>query len=152
MGAEGIVVFDEPGGLSVLEVDEEGDGNFLVIDSPEEQTRVTLAGEPEQDLLVVTPGGPPGPKGEDGDPGPEGDPGPPGTPGADGAGSYYEEFGYASPSTLWTIVHNRESFGLNVETVDTNGDLIEGVVDFVDINTIEVHWYYPTAGTARVFR
>lgn len=149
MSAEGILVFDDqPGASTVIQTDDETE-DFILLDDSEPLTRVVLPGAPAVDLLVVQPGGPPGPSGPEGDPGPQG---PEGPAGADGAGSYYEEFSYASPSTLWTIVHNRGSFGLNVETVDTNGDLIEGVVDFVDTNTIEVHWYYPTAGTARVFR
>jgi hypothetical protein len=88
----------------------------------------------------------------EGDVGPVGPQGPQGPQGQPGAGSYYEEFGFASPLTTWTIVHNRNSLGVNVETVDVNGDPVEGFVRALDANVIEVDWYYPTAGTARVWQ
>lgn len=120
--------------------------DFLLVDPPKQEARVVLEGEEDQDILVLTPGGPPGPQGVQGEPGPQGQ------PGLDGAGAYYEEFGFASPATTWTVVHNQGTFALSVETVDLNGDPLEGYVRYVDINTIEVDWYYPTAGAARVFR
>lgn len=120
--------------------------DFLLIDPPRDPARVVLDGPEYQDVLVITSGGPPGRTGE---PGP---PGPPGEAGLDGPGAYYQEFSFASPLTTWTLVHNQDSLGLNVETVDTNGEPVEGHVRFVDPNTIEVDWYYPTAGAARVFR
>lgn len=121
-------------------------GDFLLVDPDREETRLVLDGELETDLLVVTPGGPPG------IPGPQGDQGLQGLPGQDGPGTYYQEFGFAIPSTTWTVVHNRNSFGLNVETVDTSGEPVVGDVRFVDANTIEIDWYWPMAGAARLFR
>ena len=50
------------------------------------------------------------------------------------------------------VVHNQNSVALNVETVDTSGESIEGNVRFVDANTVVIDWYYPTAGLARLFR
>lgn len=144
----GILVFDGEPEMTLVVT--EG-GEDVIVTSDPGQT-VVVSEDGEEDVLVLQAGGRPGYPGTDGVDGEPGPQGPPGPPGADGAGAYYEEFGFATPIQLWTIVHNRDSFGLHVETVDTNGDLIEGVVDFVDTNTIEIHWYYPTAGTARVFR
>lgn len=93
-----------------------------------------------------------GPQGEQGPPGPPGSEGPQGTPGIDGPGVYYQEFNFAAPSPVWTVVHNRNSLALNVETVDAGGEPIEGNVRFLDVNTIEIDWFYPMAGTARLFR
>lgn len=84
--------------------------------------------------------------------GPPGSTGPQGPPGKDGAGTYYEEFSFATPSTTWLITHGLNSYAVNVETVDTSGQSLEGTVTFLDLNTVEVDWYYPTAGAARVFR
>lgn len=114
--------------------------DHIVLDPRPVPKQVVLGGTHEE-VLVITPGGPPGP------PGPEGPPGPPGPAGTD----YYQEFGFATPATTWTIVHNQNSLALNVETV-VNGEFVEGYVRYVDANTIEIDWYYPTAGTARVFR
>lgn len=128
---------------TVLEVSAGED--FLLMDPPKEQTVVQMEGS-TGDVLVITPGGPPGRQGEQGDPGPQGQ------PGLAGPGAYYQEFGFASPSTTWTIVHGLNTFGLSVETVDTQGDPLEGYVRYPDANTVEVDWYYPTAGAARLFR
>lgn len=77
--------------------------------------------------------------------------GPPGEPGPAGS-DFYQEYSFASPSTTWTCVHGQNTLGMNVETIDANGDPIEGLVRYLDLDTIEVDWYYPTTGTARVFR
>lgn len=120
---------------------------FLLVEAPPAPTRVVLEGTHE-DVMVVTPGGPPGPPGT-GLPGP---PGPAGPAGTDGVGSYYAEFSFATPSTTWTIVHNQNSLAMTVETLDVNGDPLDGYVRLLGLNTIEVDWYYPTAGAARVFK
>lgn len=140
-GSTDFVVFDVPG--TVVEVTAGSD--FLLMDPPQVQTAVQMEGSTE-DIMVLTPGGPPGQKGQQGDPGPQGE------PGLAGPGAYYQEFGFASPQSTWTVVHNQNTFGLNVEMVDTNGDELEGLVRHVGLNTIEIDWYYPTAGTARLFR
>lgn len=126
--SSGVLVFDDAPSL------------VAVLDGPqiEEMLVVTPDG---QEVLVVSPGGPPGPQGP---PGPAGQAGPAGS-------DYYQEFGFATPATTWTVVHNQNTFGLGVETVDTNGESIEGSVRYVTPNTIEIDWYYPTAGTARLF-
>lgn len=83
--------------------------------------------------------GPPGPQGPQGPPGPEGD-------GVDLV------FGFASASTTWVIQHNLDSYALNVDTYDQNGQYVEGNVRKVSSNVIEVDFYYPMAGSARVYR
>lgn len=135
------IIFDAQ--LNLTEEVVVSESNLLLVDRPQEPTRVVLDGDVTQDVVVLTAGGPPGPPGS---------PGPPGPPGTPGPGAYVQEFGFASPNTLWTIVHNQNSLALNVEVVDSNGDPLEGNVRFVDVNTIQIDWYYPTAGTARVFR
>lgn len=90
-----------------------------------------------------------GTTGAPGLPGPVGPEGPQGLPGADVG--YYATFGFASPATLWVMTHG-QGYGVVVETVDQSGDPIEGNVRYVDPNTVEVDWFYPTAGEARVFR
>lgn len=71
-------------------------------------------------------------------------PGPPGPPGLS------LSFSFAVPSTLWRIRHDLAA-RVMTEAYDTNGHEIEGNVRYVDDNTVEIDWYYPTAGTARVF-
>lgn len=141
-GEQEFLLFDSPtlGGELVTPLSQD----FLLVEAPQVPQLVTDEGE--TDVLVLTAGGPPGATGTPGQTGPIG------PPGQDGAGVYFETFGFASPSTLWTIVHNRNTMALNVETVDSTGDPIEGNVRFVDNNTIQIDWYYPTAGEARVFR
>jgi hypothetical protein len=95
--------------------------------------------------------GAPGAPGSPGAPGPQGPAGPPGPPGGGGT-DIDEVFGFASPATEWVIQHNLNTYALVVETLDQNGDPIEGNPVPVDANTIIVYWYYPTAGTARIFR
>jgi hypothetical protein len=95
----------------------------------------------------------PGPQGPTGLPSTTpGPPGPPGPPGTGEGGSFYASFDFASPSQTWTITHNQQTYGLSVELVDLNGDPMEGYVRYVDLNTVEVDWYYPMAGQARLYR
>lgn len=162
MSTQGVLVFDETDAPEATL--QETENSFVIFDPDVEggevQTEaltefllvepakvITAILAPEyNEVVVITPGGPPG------TPGTSGPQGPPGPPGQDSAGAYFETFNFATPSQVWTIVHNKNSYALNVETVDTSGELIEGNVQFVDLNTIEIDWYYPTAGMARVFR
>lgn len=96
--------------------------------------------------LIVDQGrGPVGPAGPAGPQGPSGSGGGGGTSGVDLL------FTYASPSTTWTMVHGLNTYALVVETFDNNGDLVDGEVDYIDANTIQVTWYYPSNGYAHVF-
>ena len=140
-----LLVFD--GDQTVTQVTQ-GEPNLILMDAPAAPSSVVLEDTLEP-LLVITPGGPPGARGEKGD---QGDAGPQGPAGLDGPGAYYQEFNYATPASTWTAVHNQNTFALSVEAVDLSGDPIEGYVRYVDANTIEIDWYYPTAGAARVFR
>lgn len=155
-----VLVFDEP---SVVQVEEDPvTTEFLLFDAPPPQVTTvsspqdfllidepapppaTVSLETSEDILVITTGGPPGNTGE---------PGPQGPPGADGIGTSYElTQGFASPSTLWVITHGFGTSALSVNTFDHNGDAIEGNVRFPDDNSIEVEWFYPTSGSAQVFR
>lgn len=97
--------------------------------------------------------GPPGRQGASGSPGDQGPPGQPGPPGVPGASELYEQsFSFATPEFVWVITHNQNTYALSVDTVDTSGDPVEGYVRFVSPDVVEVDWYYPTAGVARVFR
>lgn len=135
-GSDDFVVFDAPAGIQETL---EAEPDFVLIDASPTPAHVRTD-EGDLSNLVLQAGGRPGSQG------------PQGPPGQDGPGAYYQEFGFASPAALWVIPHGRNTFGLNVETVDTSGESVEGDVRFVDANTVEVEWYFPMAGTARVFR
>lgn len=136
------LVFESP--LPVVQAVDAGQ-DFLLIDSP--KTLNVQMEDGNSDFLVIF--------GNTGLPGPEGDPGPPGPPGADGADGenvpYYAEFNFASPLTSWVITHSQDMYRIVVETFDQTGAPINGVVEYTDSNTITVSWYYPTAGSARLF-
>lgn len=90
-------------------------------------------------------------QGVPGPPGPIGPQGPPG-PGGGGGGTNAEYLQtFAIPTQLWTINHNIGTKSVVVETFDHTGDLVQAEVDYIDDNTITVSWYYPTAGSVRVF-
>lgn len=80
--------------------------------------------------------------------------GPEGPPGIPGPGGYYAEVNFASAATTWTITLpvSISSYATNVDTLTFGGDEIEGAVTRPDASTIQIDWYYPTAGTARVYR
>lgn len=83
-----------------------------------------------------------------------GTPGQPGPPGAAAAGAYYSETNFASAAYTWTITLpvGISSYATNIDTLTSGGDVIHGEVTRPDASTIEVDWYYPTAGIARVYR
>jgi hypothetical protein len=70
--ATDFIVFDT--GTTITET-VQAPADFLLVDPPKDPARVVLAGDPLQDLYVLTPGGPPGPPGPQGDTGPQGAPG-----------------------------------------------------------------------------
>jgi hypothetical protein len=114
------------------------DGTQVVGGTSEISLYAALPGEP-----VVGPIGPPGPQGV---------PGTPGAPGRDGAATeYYAEFQFITPLTTWVLEHNQHSYGLSVQTLDLNDNPFEGTVRYVSPDVIEVDWYYPMTGLARVF-
>ena len=119
------------------------DLSTTAVDLTRSDLEVTL----ERPLLSVTvEGGVPGPQG------PPGPPGPPGTGGDGGPGQdFYGVFNQATPSDTWVLVHNQNTYGIDVDTVDQNDVPILGTVHHTNPNTIVVYFYYPVAGEARVY-
>lgn len=65
--------------------------------------------------------------------------------------NYFGEFHFATASSQWVMAHGQNTYGLSVDACDHNGDVIEGEVDYLDANTIQITWFYPMTGTARVY-
>lgn len=125
----------------------EQDSGFVLIDESRPAVAVEL---PEMDeVVVITSAGTEGPPG---DPGGKGDKGDKGDRGPAGFGITESIYGFAVPSTEWVIFHELNTYGVLVETVDHTGQPLEGSVRYIDLNTLAVDWYYPTAGTARIYR
>ena len=78
--------------------------------------------------------------------------GEPGLPGLPGDGALDLVYNFAVPSTLWVIEHNLGTYAITVDTYNQNGEIWEGNVRMVNLNRVEVDFYYPTAGTARIFK
>lgn len=80
-----------------------------------------------------------------------GEPGPPGPAGPPGPGYVKQEYRFATASTAWVIHHNLGTPFIEVNCYDPSGvNEIDAEVDIVDDNTVQVNWYYPTAGIARL--
>jgi hypothetical protein len=90
--------------------------------------------------------GPTGPVGPSGPTGPQGIQGPQGIPGPP-APQFEQTFSTAQ--SVWTIVHNLDSFPV-VNTYDLYGFPISGDVTMPDRNTVVVTFAVPFAGTARL--
>jgi len=130
------VVVEEKLEPEVIEVHVEGDNGLSAYELAVLQGFI---GTPEEWLASLV--GPTGATGEQGPQGPA------------GSGTSFElTKGFASPSTLWVIDHGFGTYGVEVHCVDQNGDLIEGNVRYPSEDRVEVDFYYPTAGTARLFR
>lgn len=135
-----------------LTVQESGDGDFLLIDGQVTTATVEVnadhllvqgeapvevverPADTEFTVLVTEPINP-------AVPGPQGPPGP----------HVFQSYSFAVPVLLWQIDHNLNTLGVLVETYDINGDEVETNVRIVSTSRIEIDWYYPTAGTARLF-
>lgn len=101
----------------------------------------------EDVLSISNEVGTPGPPGANGIQGPQG---PPGLPGS--GGNQVANFNFAIPNTMWTITHNLGTKDIQVELFETDGITEkEGEVLYTDNNTIEVIWYYPETGLARLY-
>lgn len=61
------------------------------------------------------------------------------------AGSYIHE--QAVPATTWSVVHNLARFP-QVTTVDSAGTVVEGDIQYLDNNNIEVNFAAPFSGRA----
>ena len=68
-----------------------------------------------------------------------------------GGGGEILTFNFASPDTVWTAVHNFGTMGVEVKAFNPDGDLITVEVDYLDENTVQVTWYYPSTGYLLVF-
>jgi hypothetical protein len=99
--------------------------------------RVTTEQSPITAVSIAA-AGPAGPQGREGPSGPAGPSGPPG-------GSFV--FTQGTPSATWTIAHALGKFP-SVFVLDSALDSVEGVVAFVDTNSLTVTFSAPFAGTA----
>lgn len=158
MSQEIIVIVEPPPDIEVIVSDTSTSPEIdVVVTDTTAQSDIDVvisdtANSSDIDVVVSETGivGPPGPPGSDG----VGAPGPPGPPGPAGSidNLYYEEFNVATPSETWLFAHNQNTYAISVETFDTGNQSIEGDVVYLDANNIQVNWYYPTAGVARLFR
>lgn len=116
--------------------------DFLLVDPPKDPARVVLAGQLDQDLLILTPGGPPGP------PGAQGQQGPAGTP---GVGSPFE---YPMPIAQTTAVIDHD-LGRDPVAVQVVVDGVQAsefeVVFTVPSEQIRVGFDIPVAALIRLF-
>lgn len=62
-----------------------------------------------------------------------------------GRGSYVHDQG--SASTTWNVAHNLGFFPA-VSVVDSGGNLVEGTVEYVDINNLIIRFTVPFGGKA----
>ncbi len=108
---------------------------------------MTQFGEPH--VIEVIQDGPAGNAGPQGEQGPAGGQGPMGPAGL-GAGVVLE-YQFASPATTWQLQHNLNTYGLAVECFDMQDNPYEATIRYVSPDLIEVDWYYPMSGLARVF-
>jgi hypothetical protein len=99
--------------------------------------------QPEVDIALL-PGatGPAGPAGEDGAPGPQGEQGPPGET---------QTIAYTHTQNLvssnWSITHNL-GFYPNVTTINSASMNIEGTVEHINQNSLNVNFSIASTGTA----
>lgn len=57
---------------------------------------------------------------------------------------------FATASTTWTINHNFARKYVDVITLDGSGNEIVGDIEYVNSNTVSIHFYFAQSGTARV--
>lgn len=63
---------------------------------------------------------------------------------------YKQTFSFATPTTVWVIDHNQGTDALSVELFDAGGRRAIAEVLHPTPNRIEVHWFYPSTGSAVV--
>lgn len=95
--------------------------------------------------------GAPGLPGPPGEPGPKGDPGAPGAagePGADGTGgdTTYTHH-QTNVESVWLIVHNLHRYP-SVTVIDSANSVVEGGIEYVDMDTIRVSFSGGFSGKA----
>lgn len=64
---------------------------------------------------------------------------------------YRQVFNVASAATTWVLTHNRNTFSLHVETFDNTDVAVEGNVRYPTASRVEIDFYYPMSGYARVW-
>lgn len=79
--------------------------------------------------------------------GPQGPPGPPGPPGPLGG---EELFTFAVAESVWTCDHDLPSGTPTVQTFSADGDVIYGDVAFITPTQVQIAWFNPETGFARL--
>jgi hypothetical protein len=72
--------------------------------------------------------------------------------GAAPAGPSEVDFSFVSATTQWVMVHNLNEWTVDVECWDGSGNEVIGDVDYVSANQVNVNWYAPMTGTAKISR
>lgn len=116
----------------------------VIVSSVENRSQVIDA-KPNAHVAVINAGpigsGIPGVQGPEGPPGPQGPQGPSGA--AAGSYTHYQNI----PSAIWTVVHNL-GFYPAVTVVDSAGSMVEGDVQYNDLNTVTLSFSGAFGGIA----
>jgi hypothetical protein len=110
----------------------------------QEDTILTI---PEEIVVQIAEVGVQGPEGPEGPTGPTGPTGPQGPAGAPGSAPQAYTHDQVTPASTWTIVHSL-GYHPNVAVVDSAGDGVEGLVTYVDVNTVTVEFNAAFGGKA----
>jgi|SRR5262245_5649356 len=65
---------------------------------------------------------------------------------------YLQDFNFATPTQVWTMVHNQGTRAVSVYATDNNGDQLIGELLYQDDNTVSLGFYFPQTGVASVYR
>lgn len=65
--------------------------------------------------------------------------------------AYEATINFATPSDTWLIAHNQNTYSIVIETFDNNDTKVEGAVSYPDANHVQVQFYYPQTGYARLW-
>lgn len=71
-------------------------------------------------------------------------------PAGGGSAGTVIEFNFATASTDWTLTHNLGYKYVEIILTDPSGNVFEGDITYVNVNTATVHFYFPTSGKAEV--
>lgn len=118
----------------------------VFLDDAEESIEVIVSDPENTEVVEVEIPGLDGPQGPVG---PQGAVGPRGPAGLDSSFSYI--FNFASPVNTWLINHDLNTFAINVELFDAGGMEWKAAIRYLDENNVQVDWYYPMSGFARIF-
>lgn len=114
------------------------------VNSTEENVRVVINDRQENVKLFLSTSGAQGERGVQGIQGETGATGPQGETGTVNA-TYYHDQGVAS--AVWTIAHNLNKKP-SVTVTDTAGTVIQGMIEYLSMNTIEITFNNSTSGEA----